>query len=40
MADAMGPAMLTAKAFVFTALKRAGLVSSTHVPGYMKYKLN
>ena len=40
MADAMGPAILIAKSFDFTAFKSEGLVRSIHMPGYMKNKLN
>jgi hypothetical protein len=36
----MGPAALIATACDFTAFKSEGLVSSIHMPGYMKYKLN
>jgi hypothetical protein len=40
IADAIGPAELIASVLVFTTLKSDGLVSSIHVPGYMKCKLN
>jgi hypothetical protein len=40
IADAIGPAKLIASVLVLTTLRSEGLVSSIHVPGYMKCKLN